>query len=294
MTPFEVALFKHFMKEKAIVKLYISYYRKFHLKGNPLSVEEFLASTSYEKVLVSAFYFLINNDYGSDFWNKMNVKWREFHAANINNYTSGEWWLFRGMTQILRTDWDSPKPWRTKSRFETALRYGVDPAKLGIKDEPREVKAFRDALDAANKKDEMPTCDDFLGEFTIMDLKPKNYGSRRLKPNEVSLNLRNKKGCVTFNQAISQEIHSRGGYKYAALSKNKKTGDVALVLNDSNGVPMLDMKDATDRKTSNACINSKMLAERMAALLDVNDDYIVLKVNQLAKTDEYVAYLVTK
>lgn len=294
MTPFEVALFKHFMKEKAIVKLYISYYRKFHLKGNPTSVEEFLAATSHEKVLVSAFFFLVNNDYGSDFWFKMDEKWREFHDANINNYTSDAWWLFRGMTQILRTDWDSPKPWRTKSRFETAQRYGIDPAKLGIKDEPRGVKAFRDALDAANKKDEMPTCDDFLGEFTIMDLKPKNYGSRRLKPDEISLNLRNKKGCVTFNQAISQEIHARGGYKYAALSKNKKTGDVALVLNDSNGVPMLDMKDVAERKTSNACINSKMLAERMAALLDVNDDYIVLKINQLAKTDEYVAYLVTK
>lgn len=127
---------------------------------------------------------------------------------------------------------------------------------------------------------------DVLGEFNFVDLTPR----RQLKPFEVSINRRNKKHSITFNQTLSKEIRERGGYEYAALMRNK-AGDVVLMLNDAKGVAMLDGR--ADKEGGNCVINNKELVSRIAVFLDLKTDYVIANVKELQKTDDYVAYLVT-
>ena len=139
-----------------------------------------------------------------------------------------------------------------------------------------------------------PPVDDF-DDFNIIDLKPRSHNSSRLKADEITLNLRNRKSSITFNQIVSKEIQARGGYEYAAIATasvdNKNV--VLLILNDVKGVPMLDGKSGKKGQDSNSCINSKMLCARVEALLNITDDYTILKIREYKRNNNYVAYIVS-
>ena len=310
MKPFEVALFKHFIESKGMVTVYINTYRKRHHKTNPISIEEFLATADVNEVCSHAFYFVINERWGYDYWTQMQKEWLEFLKANEGNYSADEWWKLQGITKILRFNWDAAKHWRQENRLTAAIRLGIDLSLLGLegkenKEPPTKMSEeyIREkGLEEYNKSKEERECPthesvdvvdademDILGDFINVDLKPKVNDKRKLKDNEASVNIRNKSNRITFNQAISAEVKARGGYEYAALLRNKQ-GDVIIKLNDEKGVPV---QDGT-RNKSNVVIHSQAFVEKLVAFMDIDRDYEIVNVKEVAKTNDFVAYLVTK
>ena len=314
MKPFEVALFKHFIESKGMVTVYINTYRKRHHKTNPISIEEFLATADVNEVCTHAFYFVTNERWGYDYWTQMQKEWLEFLKANEGNYSADEWWKMKGITKILRYNWDAAKHWRQEKRLTAAIRLGIDLSLLGIagkenKEPPtkmseeyiREKGLEEFEKSKAKQESECKTHDliEFtdddeeylLRDFMDIELKPKANERRRLKDNEASVNTRKKSFSFTFNQKISAEVKERGGYEYASLLRNKH-GDVIIKLNDENGVPVQD--GSRSRGKSNVVIHSKELVGKLVDLLGVEREYNIVNVKEVAKTNDFVAYLVTK
>ena len=314
MKPFEVALFKHFIESKGMVTVYINTYRKRHHKTNPISIEEFLATADVNEVCSHAFYFVTNERWGYDYWTQMQKEWLEFLKANEGNYSSDEWWKMKGITKILRYNWDAAKHWRQEKRLTAAIRLGIDLSLLGIagkenKEPPtkmseeyiREKGLEEFEKSKAKPESECKTHDlieftddeeeDLLGDFVDIELKPKANERRILKDNEASVNTRNNSFRFTFNQTISADVKARGGYEYASLLRNNH-GDVIIKLNDEKGVPVQD--GSRSRKKSNVVIHSRALVGKLVDFLGVEREYNIVNVKEVAKTNDFVAYLVTK
>ena len=314
MKPFEVALFKHFIEAKGMVTVYINTYRKRHHKTNPISIEEFLATADVNEVCSHAFYFVTNERWGYDYWTQMQKEWLEFLKANEGNYSADEWWKMKGITKILRYNWDAAKHWRQEKRLTAAIRLGIDLSLLGLagkenKEPPTKMseeyireKGLEEFEKAkAKPESECKTHDlieftdddeeDLLGDFVDIELKPKANERRILKDNEASVNTRNNSFRFTFNQKISADVKERGGYEYASLLRNNH-GDVIIKLNDEKGVPVQD--GSRSRKKSNVVIHSRALVGKLVDFLGVEREYNIVNVKEVAKTNDFVAYLVTK
>ena len=314
MKPFEVALFKHFIEAKGMVTVYINTYRKRHHKTNPISIEEFLATADVNEVCSHAFYFVINERWGYDYWTQMQKEWLEFLKANEGNYSADEWWKMKGITKILRYNWDAAKHWRQEKRLTAAIRLGIDLSLLGLagkenKEPPtkmseeyiREKGLEEFEKSKAKPESECKTHDlieftddyeeDLLRDFMDIELKPKANERRILKDNEASVNTRNNSFRFTFNQTISADVKERGGYEYASLLRNNH-GDVIIKLNDEKGVPVQD--GSRSRKKSNVVIHSRALVGKLVDFLGVEREYNIVNVKEVAKNNDFVAYLVTK
>ena len=314
MKPFEVALFKHFIESKGMVTVYINTYRKRHHKTNPISIEEFLATADVNEVCSHAFYFVTNERWGYDYWTQMQKEWLEFLKANEGNYSADEWWKMNGITKILRYNWDAAKHWRQEKRLTAAIRLGIDLSLIGLegkenkephkkmseeyirekgleefekaKAKPESECKTHDLIEFADDDEE-----DLLRDFMDIELKPKANERRILKDNEASVNTRNNSFRFTFNQKISADVKARGGYEYASLLRNKH-GDVIIKLNDEKGVPVQD--GSRSRKKSNVVIHSRALVGKLVDFLGVEREYNIVNVKEVAKNNDFVAYLVTK
>lgn len=282
-------------------------YRKYHLKKNPLLIEDFFRKSDPKEVCMTAFYFVINSKYGYDYWKKMQGKFDKYLNENESTYLSDgkEWQSLKGIYRQLCLNWDAPKHWVYEKKRDAAKRLGfmlpIDKERIIKESEQEEDNVIntnpeQDAIfDEDDKENEKNEHIDDFDDFDIIDLKPRSHNSTKLKDDEITLNLRNKKSCITFNQFTSKEIQSRGGYEYAAIATAKINDKnvVLLILNDVKGVPMLDGKGVKNGKDSNACINSKVLCARVEALLNITDDYTVLKIREHKRNDNYVAYIVS-
>jgi hypothetical protein len=247
----------------------------------------------------------------------MQKEWLEFLKANEGNYSADEWWKLQGITKILRYNWDAAKHWRQENRLTAAIRLGIDLSLLGLEgkennEEPTKMseeyirEKGLEEFEKAKVKPE-PECpthesvdvvdadfedeEDLLGDFMDIELKPRARERRRLKDNEASVNIRKNAFRFTFNQTISTAVKARGGYEYAALLRNKQ-GDVIIKLNDEKGVPVQD--GTKTRENSNVVIHSKVLVGKVVDFLGLENEYNIVNVKEVAKTNDFVAYLVTK
>lgn len=284
MTLIEIAMFKNFVKDRGMDELFINLYVKYRLKQNPLSVEEYLVQADAANVMLSAFYWLTNSHFGYDFWQDFQKRWDRYRVEKLGEYPMCDIRNFKGKGKVLRHNWDSPQFWKTEARVDSAERYGVILDANEIKRIENEYK--RQNIDKKVVNDEKP---DVLKDFELVDIRRKK--TNRLADDEISLNTKTKFN-ISFNQTTTKELQKRGGYEYAALRVNKN-GEVCLFLNDETGVPMLDGK-RKDGGNENATINSKALCVRIKELLGVEEGYVTLKIKEISKTDDYVAYLLTK
>lgn len=285
MKPYEVALFKEFLDGKGMVTPFINLFRKYRIKQNPLSVEEYLKNVDVDKAATSAFYWVANSRWGYDYWTKVQKDFNAYVEAHPENDGAEPWWFLHGKCKVLRTNWDADKYWKLENRKTAAHRLGITL--------PEYIQDADFENDTDENKDELSLLEDFeekgekelFDEFTFIDLTPR----RQLKPNEISINRRNKKATITFNQTVSKEVRERGGYEYVALMSNK-AGDIVLLLNDSNGVSMLDGR--VDKDGGNAVINNKELVSRLVVSLDIKNDYAIVNIEEIKKTKDFVAYRV--
>lgn len=318
MNLLEIALFKRYTHNKGIDKRFMGSYRSTErIPENPASIERFLLEADSFNVFMTAFYFIPNSDNGYDFWNEHQQNFLDYMESYVE-LADDDVMRFQGVYRYLKQNWDKADFWKSESRRETARRCGIKIEDM-IKYEHSSSMAaianrlgvtkqtIKDVVDNDHKGDDddktsmhcvsdeefalqmakEESNSDPLAEFELAILVSKKEGHRRLKDNEISYNSKNKGWRITFNQSISKTIKARGGYEYATIGRNKN-GDVMLMLNDANGVPMQDCKK------DNASISSKVLCQKLEEYLGITEKYVVLKVKEIAKTDDYVAYLVTK
>lgn len=135
MTPVEIAYFKHFLFDRGIQAIYISMYRKNRIKdgpegdssGNPESLEQFLQEQPPFRVLMHAFYFHPNSNFGYDYWSDINKKWRKYLELNEDNPQNDKVVVLKGSFAILRQNWDRPQYWKTETMEATYARMHMEP-----------------------------------------------------------------------------------------------------------------------------------------------------------------------
>lgn len=295
MKPFEVAVFKQFLGSRGMVTPFINLFRRYRINTNPMLIEDYLRQIDASEVCVKAFYWLVNSRWGFDYWTQAQNDFNEYMKRYSEDDEKEPWWHLHGRYKILRTNWDAVKHWKLENRATAATRMNITlPEKLAEKEFFEELEKAE--VQMPSEDDKTPTHEDtgngggddldIFGEFNFVDLNPR----RQLKPDEISINRRNKKNTITFNQSVSKEVRERGGYKYAALMRNK-SGDVAIILNDTNGVSMLD-KGRVDKENGNAVINNKELVSRLVVFLDIKNDYAIVNIEEIKKTNDFVAYRV--
>ena len=292
MKPYEVALFKQFLDVKGMVTPFINLFKKFRIKTNPTLIEDYLLQVDPKEVCMKAFYWVVNLRWGYDYWSKVQKEFDSYLEKNKYDETqeAEPWWYLHGKFKILRTNWDAEKHWKYETRSATAKRFGITlPERLEEKRFFEELALMEiQSENLVQKKNEAETPNAF-NDFSFVDLPP-IYA--KLKSNEISINRRNKKHSITVNQNTSKEILQQGVYKYAGLMTNK-TGDIALVFNNVNGVPIIT--DARVKKSGygNVIINSKKLVERLVDLLGVKENYVVATIKEISKTSEHMAFQVS-
>lgn len=134
MTPIQIAYFKHFLYDRGIQAVYISMYRRNRIKGspsgdknaNPESLEQFLQEQPPFRVLMHAFYFNTNSDFGYDYWNGLNKKWKKYLELNDDNPQNDKVVVLKGTFGILRQNWDRADYWKTETMEATYARMHME------------------------------------------------------------------------------------------------------------------------------------------------------------------------
>lgn len=135
MTPVQIAYFKHFMFDKGIQRIYISMYRRRRIKGgpggdsqgNPESLEQFLQEIPYQDVILKAFMFYHNSEYGFDYWKDISDKWQKYWELHENNFSNDKYVTLKGTFAILRQNWDDREYFRKESIEDTYKRMKIEP-----------------------------------------------------------------------------------------------------------------------------------------------------------------------
>ena len=121
--------------------MYVTRYRHARIKGgpegdssgNPESLEQFLLKTPHFHVIMKAFYFEMNTQYGYDFWHDVNKKWLKYWEIHQDNLANSKYITLRGSFSILRQNWDKPLYWKSEnleSPEETYKRMGIEPPEI--------------------------------------------------------------------------------------------------------------------------------------------------------------------
>ena len=135
MTPVQIAYFKHFLFDSGVQAIYISMYRNSRIKGdpsgdkngNPESLEQFFQEQPYFRVIMHAFYFPINSDFGHDYWDEINKKWKKYWELHEDNPNNSKVVTFKGTFAILRQNWDSQRYWKSETMEATYTRMKMEP-----------------------------------------------------------------------------------------------------------------------------------------------------------------------
>ena len=138
MTPVQIAYFKHFLYDTGVNKMYVYRYRHFRIKGipggdekgNPESLEQFFMEQPHSRVIMNAFYFEVNSQYGYDFWKGINQKWLKYWEMNENNINNNSYAMLKGNFGVLRQNWDKDNFWykeNLETNEEVYKRMGIEP-----------------------------------------------------------------------------------------------------------------------------------------------------------------------
>jgi hypothetical protein len=316
MTPVQIAYFKHFLFDMGLQAVYISKYRRSRLRGdpgkgdeeNPESLEEFLQQQPPSRVLLKAFYFQMNSNYGYDYWKGINNKWIKYLDLYKDNPKNERVVVLKGTFQILRQNWDSPQYWKSESMEATYARMHIEPPLEGVdletaftvptnsdyisrknKDDDAAAEAEA-ASEGPSKPDNSKTPSESLLEgFSLIETNNKHCG-RKIGSNTVSVNLRNNGYRVTFASKQSDRLRKHG-YKYVKLLTKKETGEIALVFNNQSGCNVV-IKRSTDKETRNVTINSKEIVEHIIKFYTIKPsvDYFILNITDTIQQDLNMIY----
>lgn len=286
MTPVEIAYFKHFMLDKALIKTFCKYFRIYHIEENPKSIEEYFKNIPAEKVIVNAFFFKMEgklNKYKEtfDYWKKVHYDWKMYWSIMENNHSNEDWWKLTGTFDILRQNWDLTDFFlrdRKESAEETYKRLGLEPP-YNFGDTTEEV-----VVDHVEEEDN----DDPFAGIEFFD-EPSMQTTVRIKKGEASLNFRSKSYKLTFNRSDSELIWSKG-FKFARVGK--VGNDICIILNNIDGAK-LSVHSADDPKRNNALLNYKEGLMKLKTLLNIKNDYSIVHIEVIPYNKQLLIYKVT-
>lgn len=295
MTPIQIAYFKHFLFDKGIQRIYLSMYKYHRLQGdekgdksaNPVSVEQFFRETHASKVIMKAFYFPMNSDYGYDYWDNLNTQWKEYWNIHKNNFSNDKYVTLKGTFAILRQNWDNKEYWKVESMVDTYKRMEIEPPSVdnietafNVPPSPELPTAASEEVEEENA-DESPTPGSLLEGFTMVDTFSSVKG-RRIYNNMVGISLRNGGYRMTLSIDTSNKLR-KYKYEYVKLLTNKDTKEIALIFNHNSGgnVPV-----NTDNKR-NIVINNKEIIMHIHKFYNMKktDDQYSLKITATIQQD---------
>lgn len=280
-----IALFKRFLYEHGVNTMFKGLYKQFGFKENPEDVEEYFLKIDQQNVILSAFKFpesMSGYKYGTDFWTDMAVKWEEL----VKKMTEGGSYYTSYPQVIERQKKEAETPLeRIRKGLKNVILEKPPKAKLAVEPPKREtvdeeqaaVTGFRTV--AAN-----PT-----GTFKYFDLK-KEGGKRRLNGDELSLSNKPTAYKLTFNKEVSALIQQRGLTNFR-IGQDDVTREVRIVFGKfrDNAIPF------TLAKSANVTIASKQLVGILSDIFDLKEQITILHLSKnIAKTEEYVSYVITK
>lgn len=298
MTLQEIAIFKRFIGQHELRKNFIGKYRKsIGMTRNPESIEKYLSNVEPTKVITSAIkHFITNEAMGFDFWQSVNESWLQYlkkmrssHTIEQENPVN----LRSSYFSALRENWDKDKPWVYEPISVAQLRYGIiSPEEAGITDDDKEEKKEKELspddtkTDSGNKTEEQP---DPLADFDFFE--PQDRQWAKLNRGDASINFRSGSFKITFNKYDSEDAYSHN-IACAKVSKSKSTGDICLVFAKEGMLQNASrVTYATNGRTGkNLTINSKDTCTKLHTLLNLKQDYTILRVEQLQSTPDYLIY----
>lgn len=296
MTPVQIAYFKHFMFDKGIQGLYISFYKSHRVQipdeydyVNPESLEQFLKDQPKHRVLLNAFYFPTNSFYGKTYWEDINKKWLKYWELHRDNFQNDKYITLKGSFAILRQNWDAKQYWKIESVNDTYKRIGVEPP-VAKGDKVEEVYNYiMDNTNAApesinNPSDATPSSSStgILEGFSLIET-TNGHGGQRIGTNAVTINLRNNGYRVTFSTKQSEKLR-KYSYKFVKLLTNPATNEIALLFNQLSGCAV-SIKKTSSGPTRNVTINSKDIVEHIQKFYNIKKDYFALIITDTIQQD---------
>lgn len=269
----DIALFKRFIGDNAVVQIFINKYNgeKGSLK-NPAAIEDYLSNVDVEQVIPKAFRkFKINSAFGSDFWYTLNQNWLTFHSRmSASNSYNDSLCLSRleGVFAILRENWDTYTPWRYEPVHTARVRCGL--VKIDEIEAPVEQIA-----DSSNEN--IPDID-----FIEIDTS-KCRKVTSLQKGMISLNKRNHSWRITVNRTDTADIKA---YKFVRLGK--VGGDLVMMFNNSQGINVVLNTDGYIN------INSSVFVEKLSELMDISDTLSYLQIDQISNQQNSIVYKISK
>lgn len=290
MTPVEIAYFKHFLFDKSLERTYVSYYRKYRIKGsprgdkdgNPESIEQFFLKTTVRDVVMKAFTFHPTNlnarsNFTFDYWKEIDDKWQEYMKQNASNWTNESWPQLRKSFAILRQNWDVPAFWRREnfeSTEEVYRRMHIDlplPERCwghGV-ESPKPDSPEPEPLPEQTTLPESTT--DALEGFDFSEVRHMHGGGRKPDDDWVSLNARSGYRLLLCKKLSHLVIKQQ--FPLVRYASNATTREIALFFNHSQGIPLA----SSDRNS--VTINSKDIVQRIIGFYGLKGDFARLSVS---------------
>lgn len=303
MTPIQIAYFKHFLFDKGIQRIYISMYQHRRLGGdeknntpNPVSLEQFFREVHASKVIMRAFFFPMNSDYGYDYWSKLNDQWKEYWDIHKDNFSNDKVVTLKGTFAILRQNWDNKEYWKSETKEATYKRTGIEPPPVEDDLETAfDVPPIPDPQEVATEEveeNEEPEVQEsqpgsLLEGFSLVET-ANTHGGKRMSTNTVSINLRSGGYRVTFSAKVSEKLYKHK-YEYVKLLTNKDTKEIALIFNHLSGC-VVSLKGKSEGR--NVTINSKDIVNHIHSFYEMGkkDDYYFLEITATINQDNSTIY----
>ena len=297
MNLIEISMFKYFSRYHGRDEMFISLYKHYKLKENPHSIEKYLQQADPRNVFMAAFYFYPNSVFKSyDYWQDFQLRFNTFRENNKDEFPIDDVMDFKGKAgHALRKNWDKNDFRKTESRLDTSERYGINLPEETIRTiaAEHERQGHIDLkMRAAAKNIQAEEEDDPLAGFDMVDLEQDKSARHKMRDDEVTFNMKKGGSRVTFNQSVSYELLLGGcNFSFAQLGRNKN-GETCIILNNESGVTVQSL--SADKKRTNLTISSKVLCEKLAQLLDIKEEYRVLKIKKIAQNEKVAAFIVSK
>lgn len=289
MKPYEVGMFKRFLNTIGADEMFVGCYRTRRWKANPESIEEYLYKSDVKDVCLRAFYFLLNNRCGYDYWESVQQRWENYLEKNYDEEHSKDWKKLRGVHRhYICTNWDNKQWWHINNRTDTAARVSALLVKLGMNEYVTDIK---EEVEVEEPKLEEENLLAKFGLVDITDVTARSNGAR-LKPNTISINSGKGTHKITFNNDDTEFVVKNGDFHYANIMINTNKDVFIVFSNDDKGLNVSRTKSAKG-EPRNLVLCSKNMVAKVQSVLHIQDDYSNCNVKMVGNNEKCIIYQVT-
>ena len=307
MIPANKALFKKFLMNHGIAKIFVSLYNTNRHTYNPPSIEDYLDRVDSNDAIMDAFIFPGTDEkpnlYNKKYWEGYSKRWNEWVKKVTYGYPAffspKNKKMYDKILRVLQQAyWDGRPVKEIKCQFGNELEKALH-TPLEVYETPtlaQELNLTAPKVERRPTEEELalqlaidtePEPAEETEDFTFFDFDEGNDSRRRLKDDEFSLNTKGKTTAITFNKTVSDEI-SMSGLELARIRRDNLTGDLFFVFNNSHGCQI-------SGKGKNIAIRVRKFVIGLCSLMEIKNDYVKMRMSKnLARTSEYLTYKIIR